>query len=590
MSNNNASNRDPELLSAYMDGELSGEELRAVEQWLATDPAAQAQLEEMQSVSATLQALPRESLSDERKQAIADQVHRIDDSDAGASGSDGVPAVRIGRSTRGWLYSAAAIAAAIAIMLSVSGDVDDEVAMNKRAADAGELEEAIVEADADPPELRGMPAPHDLPESGSGPAAEESLAEATATDNSRTLAAAAGEAVDLDSSTEMLADESSARIASAPRSEILAPAFDRIDMSSMQPSKGADTGDLSTDSYFIVWADVPPVALRNQQINLVLGNNGIQIDEQRREEVAAVRLRDSERGDDTSVEAVPLAAEPMLEQIAVRNFLHNAQQIPGGENQAGGAFGFGGGFGGVASGREARSSGLTDGEVDSEDGDREGDVVEGETILVEATAEQIASCLVDMEQDTDNFHTITLEPVQQRQQLQQLAARVDPAQQRELVEADAYLSRIYQEQSLDSRDPRNNAEAKSQSRAQSRLESSNRGQKKRAVKQMAEKLDAQAQRVERPQRWYYYNAPPRDQQFAYQLRGGQAQSKSKIQIARGASEMQQQLAELNVRKLEEAPSERLQPAGTDGLPDSLPLQVLFVLRSTELASPETASE
>lgn len=48
-----------ELLSAYLDGELTAAEQAEVERLLATDPAARQLLDELRTLSATLQALPQ---------------------------------------------------------------------------------------------------------------------------------------------------------------------------------------------------------------------------------------------------------------------------------------------------------------------------------------------------------------------------------------------------------------------------------------------------------------------------------------------------------------------------------------------------
>ena len=53
---------DDELLSAYLDGELTDSERAAVEARLATDPAAQQLLHELRSVSQSVQAIPTAGL------------------------------------------------------------------------------------------------------------------------------------------------------------------------------------------------------------------------------------------------------------------------------------------------------------------------------------------------------------------------------------------------------------------------------------------------------------------------------------------------------------------------------------------------
>jgi hypothetical protein len=54
-----------ELLSAYLDGELSAAERAEVERLLAASPAARQLLDELRAVSATLQALPRRKLGED---------------------------------------------------------------------------------------------------------------------------------------------------------------------------------------------------------------------------------------------------------------------------------------------------------------------------------------------------------------------------------------------------------------------------------------------------------------------------------------------------------------------------------------------
>jgi anti-sigma factor RsiW len=63
---------DDELISAYLDGELSGEELLRAEQLLATQPESRQLLEELTALRASLQGLPRQSL----ERGFADRVLR----------------------------------------------------------------------------------------------------------------------------------------------------------------------------------------------------------------------------------------------------------------------------------------------------------------------------------------------------------------------------------------------------------------------------------------------------------------------------------------------------------------------------------
>src|SRR5882757_5212880 len=66
---------DDELLSAYLDGELSADERAAVEARLATDAAAQQLLHELRSVSQSVQALPTESVGRDVSEEIIRRAH-----------------------------------------------------------------------------------------------------------------------------------------------------------------------------------------------------------------------------------------------------------------------------------------------------------------------------------------------------------------------------------------------------------------------------------------------------------------------------------------------------------------------------------
>jgi anti-sigma factor RsiW len=62
-----------ELLSAYLDGELTADERARAERLLATDPAARRLLDELRAVSSRLQALPKETVGED----ISERVLRL---------------------------------------------------------------------------------------------------------------------------------------------------------------------------------------------------------------------------------------------------------------------------------------------------------------------------------------------------------------------------------------------------------------------------------------------------------------------------------------------------------------------------------
>ena len=67
-------NLDDELLSAYVDGELTAEERAAVEARLASDPSARELVAEIQALSGTLRSLPREKVVDDVRAGVLNQL------------------------------------------------------------------------------------------------------------------------------------------------------------------------------------------------------------------------------------------------------------------------------------------------------------------------------------------------------------------------------------------------------------------------------------------------------------------------------------------------------------------------------------
>src|SRR3954467_1830534 len=89
---------DDELLSAYLDGELSADERAAVEVRLAADPAAQQLLHELRSVSQSVQAMPTESLGRDLSQDIIRRAREVAPTPGKAGSSKAAPAMEPSRS------------------------------------------------------------------------------------------------------------------------------------------------------------------------------------------------------------------------------------------------------------------------------------------------------------------------------------------------------------------------------------------------------------------------------------------------------------------------------------------------------------
>jgi hypothetical protein len=141
---------DDELLSAYLDDELSPEERAAVEARLATDPTAQQLVHQLRAVSEAVQALPQEVVghdmrdsilhkANEARQSIANAGLRTADERPEASNGQAVTALEdapkftLGRTRRGWVWASLAIAAALLIMVfGREPERDDLAAVAKR--------------------------------------------------------------------------------------------------------------------------------------------------------------------------------------------------------------------------------------------------------------------------------------------------------------------------------------------------------------------------------------------------------------------------------------------------------------------------
>ncbi len=124
---------DDELLSAYLDDELSPAERAAVESRLSEDPSAQQLLHQLRSVSEAVQALPQEVVGHDMRESILREAEQARESAAvpglravgehvdasngeAAATLDGAPKVTFGQTRRGWIWASLAIAAALLIM------------------------------------------------------------------------------------------------------------------------------------------------------------------------------------------------------------------------------------------------------------------------------------------------------------------------------------------------------------------------------------------------------------------------------------------------------------------------------------------
>jgi hypothetical protein len=125
MAQTNHDDFDEELLSAYVDGELTAAERALVEERLRSDPTAAALVEELRTLSSAIKSLPRETLGrDLRAGVLAEVAQARADLDlhgpAAQSHAITLPLTPVDRWTgirRGLVWSALAIAATVLIAI-----------------------------------------------------------------------------------------------------------------------------------------------------------------------------------------------------------------------------------------------------------------------------------------------------------------------------------------------------------------------------------------------------------------------------------------------------------------------------------------
>ncbi len=129
---------DDELLSAYLDDELSPDERARVDARLAADPAARQTLDQLRAASQAMHSLPQETVGQDLRESILRRAEAAmltshgRPSAAAATKSaatngtvglrDALPRLTIGQTRRGWVWAALAIAAGLLIMVVQPGD------------------------------------------------------------------------------------------------------------------------------------------------------------------------------------------------------------------------------------------------------------------------------------------------------------------------------------------------------------------------------------------------------------------------------------------------------------------------------------
>ena len=126
--------QDAELLSAYIDGELTGPELARVELRLQQDVEARRWVSELRTLSSLVKSLPRGRLDPDLREQVLRQVNERRRASAAKQSVSLAPssAGASYESLRRWLWSGLALAAVLLLMFLQSGQPEAE----KHVADA----------------------------------------------------------------------------------------------------------------------------------------------------------------------------------------------------------------------------------------------------------------------------------------------------------------------------------------------------------------------------------------------------------------------------------------------------------------------
>jgi hypothetical protein len=138
-----------ELLSAYLDGELTAAEQAEVERLLASSPAARQLLDELRTLSATLQSLPQQKLGEDLSQQVLRVAERRMLTEGEPNDAAPVPASRtllrrfVTRRSVIWT----GLAVAIAVMIAIHEQQQNTAILANKAKQADKTEVALGRVD-----------------------------------------------------------------------------------------------------------------------------------------------------------------------------------------------------------------------------------------------------------------------------------------------------------------------------------------------------------------------------------------------------------------------------------------------------------
>jgi hypothetical protein len=285
---------DDELLSAYLDDELTGEERARVEQQFSADPKSRQLLDELRTVSQAMQGLPPASLGSDLRESVlrrAERVMLVTDDDRAPEAFQRMP---FGRSKRAWFWAGTALAAGLMLMIfdwteNQDAGLPNQVALKRPAAAA-------------PSEPRMPPAMRALERS------SETVPDAAPA--SAPLADASGS---MKSQLDVMSDE--APVATEERAGMeIGPGGGSGGVSIGAAVSGLATRDGAMvdeigDELVVVRVNLTPEAMSNRTFDATLLNNAIVVDEEM-EKSEPVANKGAESRSENQLEVVLVEAAP----------------------------------------------------------------------------------------------------------------------------------------------------------------------------------------------------------------------------------------------------------------------------------------
>jgi anti-sigma factor RsiW len=336
-----------ELLSAYLDDELSAEDRARVEQWLADDADYRRLHEELMSLRSDLQALPRHQLRDDLAPAVLRRVEQ-QSKQKSTTNTPVAPTVELPersavaewwsrRSGRTFFWPAVAVAAALMVALFNTRTDERDVALDDSALERDSGEAASPKSATAPFDSKLASEVADEMPLGAGAQKEGAVPELRIANDAETALTAPLSAERNESS------RAGAMKVAAPANSVTAPADSPLQEFQLYADTDFKRAIENREQVNLIQCDVTPAFLNENPLEKVLAGNKITyqryaIPQADLKQNRAIRAQSELRSDDNlgyAVQATPEQVETIVIQLKeeqdrrrVSNLAVGLQQAP----------------------------------------------------------------------------------------------------------------------------------------------------------------------------------------------------------------------------------------------------------------------